>query len=239
MISREIGANQVRSVRLFRDLSDRHFRTLMKSASLRVVAPRTLLCREGDRPTVLYTLIEGWVELFAEHHDRRCTIAVNRPIKPCTIASILEDRNVASVRTLERSRFLLVPTEVIHELIETDLDFACAVAHELADDCHAIIGDFKDHRLRTTVERLAQWMLRFDTNAGGSGHFAIPYDKHTLASYLGMAPEYLSRNLVALASAGVVVHGRRVTLNDRSALAARAGLSLQQMTRDERAGRKP
>jgi hypothetical protein len=46
------------------------------------------------------------------------------------------------------------------------------------------------------------------------------------ASYLGMAPESLFRNLAALTSKGLIVHGRRVPLNDRSALAVKTGLSL-------------
>jgi hypothetical protein len=46
-----------------------------------------------------------------------------------------------------------------------------------------------------------------------------------LASYLDMAPEHLSRNLAALAPAGLVVRGRRVVLTDRPALVARPGLS--------------
>jgi hypothetical protein len=41
-----------------------------------------------------------------------------------------------------------------------------------------------------------------------------------------MAPAKLSRNLATLAPAGVIVRGRRVTLNDRAALAARAGSGL-------------
>jgi CRP/FNR family transcriptional activator FtrB len=227
--SRKIDANQVRSIHLFRDLSDLHFESLLKSASLRDIAPRTVLFREGDRPTVLFTLIGGSVELFSEHHERRCTIAVIRPIKPCVLTSIVEGRNAMSAQTLERSQFLLVSAKIIHELIETDLGFASAATHELAGDCHELIGNFKNHRLRTTIERLAHWMLRSDKNAGGSGRFAIPCDKRTLASYLGMAPENLSRNLAALAPAGLVVSGRRVTLNDRSALAAKAGFSLAEI----------
>jgi hypothetical protein len=35
-----------------------------------------------------------------------------------------------------------------------------------------------------------------------------------------MAPEHLSRNIAALAPAGLVVRGRRVALNDRPALEA-------------------
>jgi len=118
-----------------------------------------------------------------------------------------------------------VPASTVHELIETDLGFARAVGDELASDCHQLIEDFKSQRLTTTVERLARWMLRCDQEAGGRGHFTIPHDKRTLAHYLGMAPENLSRNLAALASAGLVLRGRCVTLNDRPALAARAGLN--------------
>ena len=64
----------------------------------------------------------------------------------------------------------------------------------------------------------------------GAGSFAIPYDKRTLALYLGMTPERLSRNLSLLAPQGLVVRGRRVTLNNRRALAAKTRLSLAQFT---------
>ena len=189
----EIDASKVRLVHLFSDLSDLHFHRLLRSASLRDFAPQIVLFREGDRPTVLYTLIEGSVELFSEHHEKWCTIAVIRSIKPCVLASIVEDRNAMSARTLEHSQFLLVPAKMIYELIETDVGFANAAAHELAGECHEAIGNFKNYRLRTTIERLAHWMLRSDKNAGGSGRFVMPCDKRILASYLGMAPESLSR----------------------------------------------
>lgn len=223
MAVRRIDAEQLRSVRLFKEVNDRHFPRLLKSASLRHVPARTVLFREGERPTVFYTLIDGSVELFSETHERRCTISVIHSIKPCLLTSIVNDRNPMSARTLERSQLLLVPAKVIHALIETDLGFACAATHELAGDCEDVVEDFKNHRLRKTMERLAHWMLRSDAIGGGTGRFAIPYDKRALASHLGMAPENLSRTLAALASAGVIVRGRHVTLKDRSALAAAAG----------------
>ncbi len=230
MILHPNDADRMRSVALFRGVNDAHFHALLKVASLRHVEARTILFREGQRPTVLYTLIEGSVELFSEHHERRCTVAVIRSTKPCVLTSIMRDCSPMSARTLERSLLLLVPAKVIHELIETDLGFASAATQELADDCHEVVEDLKNHRLRTAIERLAHWMLRSDKSAGGTGSFAIPYDKRTLASYLGMAPENLSRNLSALAPQGLAVRGRHVTLNNRSALAAKAGLSLAQFT---------
>jgi CRP/FNR family transcriptional regulator, transcriptional activator FtrB len=223
MAVHRIDADRLRSIHLFKEVSDQHLPRLLKSASLRHVPARAILFREGERPTIFYTLIDGSVELFSEHHERRCTISVIHSSKPCLLTSIVNYRNPMSARTLERSHLLLVPAKVIHELIETDLGFACAATHELAGDCDEVIEDFKNHRLRKTIERLAHWMLRSEAKSGGTGRFSIPYDKRTLASYLGMAPENLSRNLAALASTGVVVRGRRVTLKDRAALAAAAG----------------
>lgn len=226
MISRETDASRMRAIDLFSHVSDAHFRKLLRSASLRHFPARAVLFKEGERPSVLYTLIEGSVELFSQHHDRRCTIAVLRSVKPCVLTSIMQDRNPMSARTLERSRLLLVPASLIHDMIETDLGFTAAASHELAKDCREVTEDFKTERLTTAIERVAGWMLRADAETGGTGHFALPYDKRTLASVLGMAPANLSRNLAALAPAGLVVRGRQVMLNNRPALVARSGRGL-------------
>jgi CRP/FNR family transcriptional activator FtrB len=226
MIYRDNDITRLRAIDLFSHMSEAHFRKLAHAASLRRFPPRAMLFREGDRPRVLYTLIDGAVELFSQQHERRCTIAVLRSVKPCVLTSIMVDRNPMSARTLESSELLLVPARLIHEMIETDPGFTAAASHELARDCHDVTENFKAERLTTAIERLASWMLRADAEAGGTGQFALPYDKRTLASVLGMAPSNLSRNLAALAPAGVAVRGRRVTLNNRSALAARTGLGL-------------
>jgi CRP/FNR family transcriptional regulator, transcriptional activator FtrB len=238
MISRIVDADRIRSIDLFKGVSARHFQILLKSASLRQVPQRSVVFKETGRPTVLHVLIEGSVEMFSERDDRRSTIAIIRSAKPCGLASILCDRNTVSARTLARSQFLVVPARLIRDLIETDIGFAIATARELAADCREEIEHLKNQGLRTAPERLAYWLLCFDEDSGGSGQFVIPCDKRTLASYLGMAPEHLSRNLAALAPAGLVVHGRRVMVNNRPALAAKAGLSLEQFAQD-RLGRNP
>jgi CRP/FNR family transcriptional activator FtrB len=224
MIFRDNDITRLRSVDLFGHVSDAHFRKLARTASLRRVAARTMLFHEGERPRVLYTLVDGAVELFSQHHDRRCTIAVLRSIKPCVLTSIMVDRNPMSARALEASELILVPARLIHEMLETDPGFTAAASYELARDCRDVTEGFKTERLTTAIERLASWMLRADDETGRTGHFALPFDKRTLASVLGMAPANLSRNLAALALAGVAVRGRRVTLSDRAALAARSGL---------------
>ena len=219
MALNEADAVQVRSIHLFKSLSDPSLPTLLKSASIKHFPARMVLFSEGDRATTLYTLLQGSIELFSEHHDRRSTIAVIRSIRPFVLASITDNINPMSARTLARSDLLLVPLPVIHRLIDTDPAFARTIVCELAGDLRDIIQDFKSQRLRTSVERLAEWLVRAYEAAGGNGSFVIPHDKCTLASYLGMEPESLSRNLASLANAGVSVRGRQISVRDPAALA--------------------
>jgi CRP/FNR family transcriptional activator FtrB len=226
MITHDPDADRIRSIRLFKHVSDSHFRALLRSTSVRHVPPRSVLFKEGSRPNTLYALLQGAVELFCEHRDKRRTVAIIRSIKPCLLASIWQDRSPLSARTLTSSQLLLVPTRLLRDLIETDAGFASAAAAELANECREAIEQVKNDSLHTSTERLASWLLRFDREAGAAGQFVLPCDKRTLASYLGMAPEHLSRNLAALAPAGLVVRGRRVALFDRPALASAAGVSV-------------
>jgi CRP/FNR family transcriptional activator FtrB len=133
--------------------------------------------------------------------------------------SILEHINPLSACTLERSELLSVPLKVVHELIDSDLSFVRAVAYHLAQDLRKTIEDFKNDRLRTSVERLAAWILLSDKESGSTGRFVMPYGKRVLASQLGMAAENLSRNLASLAAIGVAVRGRQFSITDRTALA--------------------
>jgi CRP/FNR family transcriptional regulator, transcriptional activator FtrB len=118
MALKKTDADRVRSIHLFQNISDRYLPTLLESASIRHFPSRALLFTEGDRASALHTLIEGSVELFSQHHNRRSTIALIRSTKPFVLTSIVDDSNPMSARTLESGELLLVPIKVIHELID-------------------------------------------------------------------------------------------------------------------------
>jgi CRP/FNR family transcriptional activator FtrB len=204
---------------LFKSLQGSSLATLLKFASIKHFPARTVLFAEDDPANALYTLMDGSIELFSEHHDRRSTFAVIRSIRPFVLAAIGDNVYPVSARTLARSDLLSVPLAVIHQLMDADPAFSQAITYELALELRDLIQDFKSHRLRTSVERLAEWMIRSDQETGGTGAFVIPHDKCTLASYLGMEPESLSRNLASLAEVGVNVRGRQISVTDSAALA--------------------
>ena len=142
------------------------------------------------------------------------------------LTCIEDNINPVSASTLERTHSMVVPLDAIRRLIEIDPSFARAITCELVRGLRDAIETCKNQRLRTTIERLAEWILRADQDAGSTGQFVIPHDKRILASYLGMEAESLSRNLASLAALGVVVRGRHISLTDRAALARLAGVEV-------------
>jgi CRP/FNR family transcriptional activator FtrB len=219
----EIDGHVLHSIPLFAGLSEDHFTRFVAAASVREIPPRTMLFAEGDQVTDLYALLRGVVELFSEREDRRFTAAVVHAAHPLAVSTIFADRYPLSARVLEHSELIVAPAKLVIELLRLDPGLASALATEMAFESAQIIRDFKSHRLLTTSERLAGWILRYIGRSGGTGEITIPFDKRVLASYLGMAPEQLSRHFASMESAGVTVQGRCITVTDREALAKIAG----------------
>lgn len=212
---------QIRSVHLFRDMTGAHFEALVKAAFLQRFPARVALIAEHDKPDFLHVVVEGAVELFSKHGRRETTISVCRPFTTFILAAVIGDLPyLASGRTLEPSRILMLPAEAVRSVFDHDSAFARAIVRELSRSFRGVMKELKSHKLRTSSERLANWILANEARAGGHGRFTLPYDKRTLASRLGMTPENLSRNLAQLADQGVVVRRREVVIRDRAKLAA-------------------
>jgi CRP/FNR family transcriptional activator FtrB len=212
---RAFDAEQIRSVHLFREMADAHFASLMKAAFLQRFPAHVVLINETEKPDFLHVVVEGGVELFSPHDGRETTITIIRPVTTFILAAVVGDLPyLASGRTLEASRILMIPAEAVRSVFDQEAAFARAVVWELSRAFRGVMKELKNQKLRTSIERLANWMLLANAQNGGRGHFTIPFDKHTLASRLGMTPENLSRNLAALGDYGVTVCGREVRLKD-------------------------
>ena len=76
----------------------------------------------------------------------------------------------------------------------------------------------KNVKLRTSVERLANYLLKHMQKQGEQDRLTLEVEKRKLASFLGMTPENLSRAFASLKSQGVIVNGQDVVLNDPEVL---------------------
>ena len=210
---------EVRSLDLFASMTDSNFGQLVKAAYLQTFPAQVELIREGDPSDFLHVVVDGCVELYAQSNGRRSSIAMVRPLSTFILAAVIKDAvYLMSARTTRQSRILMIPAENIRRAFNADDDFARAIVTELASCYRGVIKQYKDIKLRSTVERLANRLLRYHNDQGTDGSIELPHDKRVLASLMGMSPENLSRAFNSLKQYGVKVDGSKVYLRDLNSL---------------------
>jgi len=209
----------IRALPLFQGMSDSHFDELVRGAFLQRFPARVVLLQESELPDFLHVVVEGAVELFAAHDGRETTIAILQPVTTFILAAVVQDEMyLKSARTLAPAQILMIPAETLRDVFGQDAMFARAVVSELAQRYRDVVRELKNQKLRSGVERLANWILQSDALGGGKGLFSLTQDKRTIASLLGMTPENLSRNLATLSGDCVASEGREIRIIDRDKL---------------------
>ena len=184
----------VREISLFSTMSDEHFGTLTQRSYLQYFPDQVQLTTEGEPADFLYIVLEGTIELFSRSNDRDATLFVAKPISAFNLSAVLgKTVYLMSSRTLGEVQILMIPAENVRKVMNLDVAFARAMVMELAKRYRVTIQTYKEQRLRNSVERLANYLLRANDQAKIRGQFELPEDKRTLAALLGMTPESLSR----------------------------------------------
>lgn len=209
----------VRSLPLFSGMSESLFDNLVHAAFLQRFPAHVVLIKEGELPDFLHVVVEGAVELFSGYRDSETTVDILHPVTTFILAAVIQDDvYLNSARTLAPARILMIPAEAVRNVFGQDAMFARAVVRELAKRYRGVVRELKNQKLRTGLERLANWLLKADAEAGGTGSVMFNYDKRTIASLLGMTPENLSRSLATLAADCITSEGREVRITDRERL---------------------
>jgi CRP/FNR family transcriptional activator FtrB len=205
----------VAGLSLFSGLPKEHLQPLFQAAFLQRFPPGVTLARQGMKADFLHAVTSGAVELFATYAESEATVAVRRVGALVLLGPVVCDEPlVHSARTLEPSQILMVPAEPVRELMRNNPGFATAAAREIAREQRSTVKELQSHKLRTSLQRLANWILLAHRERGGASGFVLPFQKRTLASLIGTSPENLSRNFQALAQNGVQVRGNRLLITD-------------------------
>ncbi|MFC3615368.1 helix-turn-helix domain-containing protein [Lutimaribacter marinistellae] len=209
----------VKALHLFKDMADEQFQSLMRGAYVQNFPPQIELISEGEPSDFLHVVLSGTVDLFCSWNGRETSMATVRPISTFILAATIRDAPyLMSARTLEKSRIALIPSQDVRAVFEADGNFARAIVSELALCYRSVIKAQKDLKLRSSLERLANYLLRQQDRSGQVEHFELEFEKRRLASVLGMTPENLSRAFKGLQPYGVTVNGSRISIADRDDL---------------------
>lgn len=212
--------DEMRGLPLFDGVPPENVEAMLRVSFLQRFPPHVELVREGEQADFLHIVVDGQIEVYSAYRDRETTVAVLGAGHSFIIAAVLLDRvYLKSARALSSTRVLMIPAELVRIYFREDAAFSRALAVELALAYRNVVKELKNQKLRSSLERLANWLIVHDAATKGTGAFDLPFDKKVLASRLGMAPEVLSRSFAALKPYAVEVNGAHVRLNDRAALA--------------------
>jgi CRP/FNR family transcriptional activator FtrB len=216
---RDNDAEIVRALPLFCGMEQAHFETLIGAGYLQRFPHRVVLIHEGQRPDFLHVLVEGSVEFFSTSRGRETTLSFLAPPGAFILAAVVLDQiYLKSARATDNSLVVLIPAEAVRAVFNKDPAFARAVVTELAQRYRGLVKDLKNQRLRTGIERLANWILAHNEKIGRPGSFRLPIEKKALANLLDMRPENLSRSFAELTKLGVRIDGAAVTIVDIATL---------------------
>jgi CRP/FNR family transcriptional activator FtrB len=210
---------EMRQLPIFNEVSSAHRDAMLRVSYLQRFPAHVELVREGEPADFLHVLVDGQIEVFSAYRSRETTVAVLGPGNSFIVAAVVLDRvYLKSARSLTAARVLLIPADSVRRYFAEDAAFARTLAGELAVAYRAVVKELKNQKLRSSLERLANWLLARHSEIGSDDRFQLPFEKKVLASRLGMAPEVLSRCFASLAAFGVVIDGPWIEIRDLAAL---------------------
>lgn len=181
----------------------------------------TMLFEQGEIPSFQFVVVSGTVQLFGRSQDgREVLIEVVRAPDLLIPAAVMNNSPyLMQGRVPEPTRFLLIPADAFRDAVDRDRQLANAVLATIAEQFRRMVRQTKNLKLRSAAERVGCYILVLSERQGTPDRAILPYEKHMIASELGMTRESFSRALKALAKAGIVVTGQEVVIHDRARLA--------------------
>ena len=155
---------QLKALPLFSEMKAESLESLLDAALLQHFPTGVILIHEGEPADFLHVLVDGLVEIYTEQNGAEWGISLVHPVSTFILAAVVSDQPyLNSARTLAESRVLLIPAQRVRAIFDQDLTFARIVARELAFAYRASIKKLKGYMARSSIERLANWIL---TEAG-------------------------------------------------------------------------
>ncbi len=216
----QVNGSSICGSPLFRDLDESSAKVLLSAARRRRFPKQANIAREGAAADFLHIVDDGLIMLFGSHDGAETTMEIVGPGSVLYLAAVMRSSvYLNSARTLTACRVVMIPAQDIRDLCERDGAIARAIINELAERHRCSVRQLKNIKLRSSAERLANWILRTGKIQGQDGWIELTFDKRTLASCLGMTPENLSRTLAQLTKYGVRNSGPHIMIENASALA--------------------
>ncbi|UDF34454.1 UNVERIFIED_ORG: Crp/Fnr family transcriptional regulator [Shinella sp. XGS7] len=200
---------------LFTDLSPPELQRLAGGCQLRRLARGDTVFRLGEPCEEFHVTVTGQVKLFAlSPAGQEKVIEIAGPGHSFAEALMFTGKPyIINAQALTDTLLLSVSKQAVLTEIEHDPRFALRMLAGISRRLHGLVHDVEAYALHSGVQRVIGYLLRDqqaeDCVSGETITVSLPVSKATLASRLSLTPEYFSRVLHELESAGLIEIERR------------------------------
>jgi CRP/FNR family transcriptional activator FtrB len=213
--------NRFSAVPLFSPMAPEALLALARAGEARLFAKGQELGIPSDR---LIVLLSGAVALSVRDADRAAILSTVRAPRALNLACVIARAGCKiRWRALEDCAVIVLPGKAFLAAMATDPALATRAYGELAVSHQQVLTGAAEQRLLSAQRRVAGYLLSLAQEPNGRALVRLPYEKHLLASLLGMTPENFSRALGRLSDHGVVVMGTDVRIDQVERLQAAQG----------------
>jgi CRP/FNR family transcriptional regulator, dissimilatory nitrate respiration regulator len=212
----------LRSVAALRNLPAATLARVAAGAARIDLARGAPLFASGTHCTGLYVVASGRMMLSVG--DATSGVKVVRLVEAGDVmglaATLLGVATFAGAETLVDSSLVLMPRETLLDIAARDAALALALAALAAREARGFAIDIESISLQSGRTRIVNYLLACAT-AGSANLLTalLPAKKSIIASRLSVTPEYFSRTLHELITAGAIeVNGRQIVIRDAARL---------------------
>jgi CRP/FNR family cyclic AMP-dependent transcriptional regulator len=193
---------------------------LSAHAVTRTYGKSTVIVHEGDPADSLYIIVAGRVKVYvADSEGREIVLLTQGPGEYFGEMMLDEGPRSASVMTLEKSTFLVVPKADLREFLVRNPAFAVRLIEKLIHRVRALTASVKSLALMDVYGRVARLLLELAEEREGAWVIGERLTQQDIASRVGASREMVSRILRDLTEGGyVAVQRDRIVVNRKPPL---------------------
>lgn len=213
--------NTLRRHPLFRVLSEGQWTALTEHVDLRAVSAREQLFRIGEAAAAFCFVSEGTLRCSRPSAGGLSSWTVRRG--ECAAECVLfgqPARYRMSAVAMEPSMLFVINRDIYLQFMHESFDVYRAVLGMLNARLNALRDQVESLTCHSSQVRVARYLLNLLIN-GNAMRLQLPMQKNEIASWLGLAPETLSRVLRAFRERDLLeVDGKAIIVRNNNALEA-------------------
>ena len=200
---------------LFNYLSVAELERLAEGCTVQRLSRGEMVFRCGDPCEAFHVVVTGQVKLFLlSPAGQEKIIEIIAPGQSFAEALMFTDRPyIINAQALSDATVLSIDKAAVVGEIEREPRFALRMLAGISRRLHGLVHDVEAYALHTGMQRVIGYLLRDqlaeDCVSGDVIIVSLPVSKATIASRLSLTPEYFSRVLHELESAGLIAVDKR------------------------------